>query len=99
MNELNITMKRLFFILVAALMTVSMMAEKTTSPAIRDTIAHQTGKTGPNYDERNRVKSIAGVRFGETRRKAIGLFERRGTFVNNSISSIPSSNPKCRIFG
>lgn len=42
-----------------------------------------TGKTGPNYDEKNKVTSIAGVRFGETRTNAINAFKQRGTFMKN----------------
>ena len=41
------------------------------------------GKTGPNYDEKNKVTSSAGVRFGETRANTINAFKQRGTFVKN----------------
>lgn len=42
-----------------------------------------SGKTGSNYDEKNKVESIAGVRFGETRTNTINAFKQRGTFINN----------------
>lgn len=42
-----------------------------------------TQKTGPNYDEKNKVTSIAGVRFGETRTNAINAFKQRGAFMKN----------------
>jgi len=42
-----------------------------------------TAKTGPNYDEKNKVTSIAGVRFGETKTNTITAFKQRGTFVKN----------------
>ena len=42
-----------------------------------------TGKTGPNYDEKNKVTSIAGVKFGETRNNTINAFKQRGTFMKN----------------
>ena len=42
-----------------------------------------TGKTGPNYDEKNKVTSIAGVKFGETRTNTINAFKQRGTFMKN----------------
>lgn len=42
-----------------------------------------SGKTGPNYDEKNKVSSIAGVRFGETRTNTINAFKQRGTFLRN----------------
>lgn len=41
------------------------------------------GKKGPNYDEKNKVTSIAGVRFGETRVNTINVFKQRGTFMKN----------------
>lgn len=41
------------------------------------------GKTGPNYDEKNKVTSIAGVKFGETRTNTINAFKQRGTFMKN----------------
>lgn len=42
-----------------------------------------SGKTGPNYDEKNKVTSVAGVRFGETRTNTINAFKQRGTFLQN----------------
>ena len=42
-----------------------------------------TGRKGPNYDEKNKVTSIAGVRFGETRTNTINAFKQRGTFLKN----------------
>lgn len=42
-----------------------------------------SAKFGPNYDEKNKVTSIAGVRFGETRQNTINAFKQRGTFLKN----------------
>lgn len=42
-----------------------------------------SGRTGPNYDEKNKVTSIAGVKFGETRIKTIDAFKQRGTFLES----------------
>ena len=41
------------------------------------------GKIGPNHDEKNKVTSIAGVRFGETRTNTINAFKQRGTFLKS----------------
>lgn len=41
------------------------------------------GRMGPNYDEKNKVTSIAGVRFGETRTNTINAFKQRGRFLKN----------------
>ncbi len=41
------------------------------------------GKTGPNYDEKNKVTSVAGVRFGETKANTINAFKQRGTLIEN----------------
>lgn len=41
------------------------------------------GQTGPNYDEKNMVTSIAGVRLGETRTNTINAFKQRGTFLKS----------------
>lgn len=42
-----------------------------------------TSKTGPNYDEKNKVTAIAGVRFGESKTSTINAFKNRGTFLEN----------------
>ena len=40
-------------------------------------------RIGPNYDEKNKVTSIAGVRFGETLTNTINAFKQRGTLLKN----------------
>lgn len=42
-----------------------------------------SSKTGPHYDEKNKVTSIAGVRFGDTKTNTITAFKQRGTFLQN----------------
>ena len=49
-------------------------------------------KSGPNYDEKNKVTSIAGVRFGETRTNTINAFKQRGTFIKNESNITYFSN-------
>ena len=41
------------------------------------------GKLGADYDEKNKVTSIAGVQFGETRANTINAFKQRGKFMTN----------------
>lgn len=46
-------------------------------------LAEYLKEADPNYDEKNKVTSIAGVRFGETRTKTINAFKQRGSFLKN----------------
>lgn len=54
-----------------------------TSRLAEEMVSALTAKTGPNYDEKNKVTSIAGVRFGETKTNTITVFKQRGTFLQN----------------
>lgn len=54
-----------------------------TKRVVEEIYAILNEKTGPNYDESNKVTKIAGVRFGETRNNVINAFKQRGTFLKN----------------
>lgn len=40
-------------------------------------------KEGSNYDEKNKVTSIAGVRFGESKQTVMNVFKKRGNFIKD----------------
>ncbi len=42
-----------------------------------------SGKTGPNYDEKNKVTSVAGIKFGESQGVTLDAFRRRGQYLKS----------------